>query len=122
MNFIKNTAKSYLLFLIIMPIIIIIYTIFMYSSNKIIDESLLNKSSFGVMLLLFFMLGIINGLINKEKGLICGALPTLILFIFIIIIRLFAKNLNYLVIIKTLASTLISAIGGLLGTNLKKKK
>ena len=27
-----------------------------------------------------------------------------------------------LIIIKTLASTLISAIGGLLGTNLKKKK
>jgi putative membrane protein (TIGR04086 family) len=121
MQFIKNTAKSYLFFLIITSISSIIYTSIIYFSNTQISSSTLNILSFFVSIIIFFILGIYISRIFKEKGLINSFMVSLILLLFILLFKIITKSINLSWVIKSISCLLTSSIGGIIGINFKRK-
>lgn len=121
MQFIKNTAKSYLFFIIILPLAVLIYTFIIYFFFQNITKNALNISTFLLLLFVFFLYGIINGIINKKKGLISATSASLILYIFIILINIIVKSFDTSLLIKAICCSLLAGVGGLIGVNLKKK-
>ena len=67
--------------------------------------------------------GFCAGRINKEKGMILGAVSGFIVFIAMIIISfsLQSTDITYMIILKGIAIVLFSAIGGVKGINKKEK-
>jgi putative membrane protein (TIGR04086 family) len=121
MQFIKNTAKSYLFFLIITSISSIIYTSIIYFSNTQISSSTLNILSFFVSIIIFFILGIYISRIFKEKGLMNSFMVSLILLLFILLFKIITKSFNVSWVIKSISCLLTSSIGGIIGINFKRK-
>lgn len=121
MQFIKNTAKSYLFFLIITSISSIIYTSIIYFSNTKISSSTLNILSFFVSIIIFFILGIYISRIFKEKGLMNSFMVSLILILFILLFKIITKSFNVSWVIKSISCLLTSSIGGIIGINFKRK-
>lgn len=121
MHYIKNTVKAYLCFLIMIPIITIIYTLIIYFLHPNINQSTLSIISLFVIIFIFFIFGIIVGLCNQKKGLLCGAVSTLILFGLIVFINLICHSFDFRLLIKALLATFTAGLGGLIGINLKKK-
>lgn len=121
MQFIKNTAKSYLFFLIITSISSIIYTSIIYFSNTKISSSTLNILSFFVSIIIFFILGIYISRIFKEKGLMNSFMVSLILLLFILLFKIITKSFNVSWVIKSISCLLTSSIGGIIGINFKRK-
>lgn len=121
MQFIKNTAKSYLFFLIITSISSIIYTSIIYFSNTQISSSTLNILSFFVSIIIFFILGIYISRIFKEKGLMNSFMVSLILILFILLFKIITKSFNVSWVIKSISCLLTSSIGGIIGINFKRK-
>jgi putative membrane protein (TIGR04086 family) len=121
MQFIKNTAKSYLFFLIITSISSIIYTSIIYFSNTQISSSTLNILSFFVSIIIFFILGIYISRIFKEKGLMNSFMVSLILLLFILLFKIITKSFNLSWVIKSISCLLTSSIGGIIGINFKRK-
>ena len=121
MQFIKNTAKSYLFFLIITSISSIIYTSIIYFSNTKISSSTLNILSFFVSIIIFFILGIYISRIFKEKGLMNSFMVSLILILFILLFKIITKSFNVYWVIKSISCLLTSSIGGIIGINFKRK-
>ena len=121
MQFIKNTAKSYLFFLIIVGIISLIYTSIIYFSNLSFSSNTLKIISFFVSIFIFFILGIYISFLYKEKGLMNAFLTSLILLTIILLFKFFTKSFEINYLIKALACLITSSIGGILGINLKKK-
>ena len=121
MQFIKNTAKSYLFFLIITSISSIIYTSIIYFSNTQISSSTLNILSFFVSIIIFFILGIYISRIFKEKGLMNSFMVSLILLLFILLFKIITKSNNLSWVIKSISCLLTSSIGGIIGINFKRK-
>lgn len=121
MQFIKNTAKSYLFFLIITSISSIIYTSIIYFSNTKISSSTLNILSFFVSIIIFFILGIYISRIFKEKGLMNSFMVSLILILFILLFKIITKSFNVSWVIKSISCLLTSSIGGIIGISFKRK-
>ena len=121
MQFIKNTAKSYLFFLIITSISSIIYTSIIYFSNTKISSSTLNILSFFVSIIIFFILGIYISRIFKEKGLMNSFMVSLILLLFILLFKIITKSFNVSWVIKSISCLLTSSVGGIIGINFKRK-
>ena len=121
MQFIKNTAKSYLFFLIITSISSIIYTSIIYFSNTQISSSTLNILSFFVSIIIFFILGIYISRIFKEKGLMNSFMVSLILLLFILLFKIITKSFNVSWVIKSISCLLTSSIGGIIAINFKRK-
>lgn len=121
MHYIKNTLKSYLCFFIMFSFITIIYTLIIYFLHPDINQSTLQIISLFISIFIFFIFGIIVGLFNQKKGLICGALSTLILFGIVILINLICHHFNLNLIIKAILATISAALGGLISVNFKKR-
>lgn len=121
MQFIKNTAKSYLFFLIIIGVSSLIYTSIIYFSNTSISNETLNLISFFVTIFIFFILGIYISHIFKEKGLMNSLIVTLILLLLILLFKLLTKSFDSSFIIKAICCLFTSAIGGIIGVNFKRK-
>ena len=122
MQFIKNTAKSYLFFLIITSISSTIYTSIIYFSNIQISSYTLKILSFFVSITIFFILGIYISRIFKEKGLMNSFMVSLILLLFILLFKIITKSFNVSWVIKSICCLLTSSIGGIIGINFKRKK
>ncbi|MBP3504095.1 MAG: TIGR04086 family membrane protein [Bacilli bacterium] len=122
MQFIKNTAKSYLFFLIITSISSIIYTSIIYFSNTQISTNTLNIISFFASVVIFFILGIYISHIFKEKGLMNSFMISLILLLLILLLKIITKSFSVSWIIKSISCLLASSIGGIIGINFKRKK
>lgn len=121
MQFIKNTAKSYLFFIISICISSLIYTSIIYFTNTSISNKTLNIISLFVTIFIFFILGIYISRLFKEKGLMNSFFISLILIFIILLFKFITKTYNSSYLIKSLCSLLTSSIGGIIGVNLKRK-
>lgn len=121
MHFLKNTAKSFIFFLIIISVTSLIYTSILYFSNKSISTTNLNLISFFISILIFFILGIYISLLYKEKGLMNAFIVSLTLLLLIILFKLITKTLISSYFIKALCNLFAASIGGIIGINLKKR-
>ena len=121
MHFIKNTAKSFLFFLIIIGITSLIYTSIIYFNNTSLSNEKLNIISFFITITLFLILGIYISFLFQEKGLMNSLLISLILIFIILLFKFLTKTFDSKYLIKALCCIISSSIGGILGINFKKK-
>ena len=121
MQFIKNTAKSFLFFLIIIGITSLIYTSIIYFTNTSLTPKTFSIISFFISIIIFFILGIYISRLFKEKGLMNSFFISLILIFIILLFKFITKTYNSSYLIKSLCSLLTASIGGIIGVNLKRK-
>lgn len=92
------------------------------STLKIISIQLNDNLLLGLSLGLFFMLGLIFGLIEKKKGLLNGLLLTMIYLILIYTLNLINKDYKISSIYIILSRSLLIIVGCILGVNIKSRK
>lgn len=122
MQFLKNTIKSYLFFLISILIASLLYTVIIYFGNVSLSNETIKLISIIINIIVFFFLGVFIGLQFKQKGLMNAFIVSLILIIIIIIIKLLTHTFNTNYLIKALCSLFSASIGGILSVNIGKKK
>lgn len=91
------------------------------STLKVISIQVNDNLLLGLSLGLFFMLGLIFGLIEKKKGLLNGLLLTMIYLILIYTLNLINKEYEISSIYIILSRCLLIVVGCILGVNIKSK-
>lgn len=121
MQLLRQKAKELLIFLIIMTLTILIYTLLVYSGHATNEPIKFRITSFLIGLILFLVLGFFSGNIEQKKGWIAGLSSALVVIIFVIIIQLFAKDpFTFDRVLKYLAYLSAGTFGGILGVNFKR--
>lgn len=112
----------YLIFTIILTLVAFIYALLL--KNGIVSTKILafNNITFVIGVILFFILGLLSGIVAKKNGLIEGLFSALIILSIALLINLIIKiELKPLFFIK-IGSFLISSIfGGIIGVNITNK-
>lgn len=112
-KYIKNLTFSYLLILTLLLILTTIIVILKYNLN--ITSKTINIIGLIFSSLIFLLGGIINGKLNKKRGLINGLIMTSIYFMLIIILKI----CNIPILLSSLIiKSIIIIIGNIIGVNL----
>lgn len=102
--------------------VILSLTISLLSSLQVISITLNDNLLLALSLVLFFVMGLIFGLVEKKKGLLNGLLLTCIYLIVIYSIKLINKNYEFSSIYIVLTRSLLIIIGCIIGVNIKRRK
>ncbi len=125
MNILKQKAVSFLISTIILSIITIVYTSLLYTGKINNDSKAIYRTTFIIGTIVFFLFGLISGMIEKKHGFLSNFISGLIVISIIILIRLLSKRVILLNDWIKYAVYLISCmLGGILGVNMtfKRKK
>ena len=95
--------------------VILSLTISLLSSLQVISITLNDNLLLALSLVLFFIMGLIFGLVEKKKGLLNGLLLTCIYLIIIYSIKLINKNYEFSSIYIVLTRSLLIIIGCIIG-------
>lgn len=113
----------YLTFTIILSIVSFIYAILIKKEILFISYPSFKNITFIIGIILFFILGLLSGIISKKNGLLEGFLAALIILSIALLINLIIKiQLNHMFFIKVFSFLLSSMTGGVIGVNLTNKK
>ena len=118
----KFTNLSLTFISVIILGVIFSLTISLLSSLQVISITLNDNLLLALSLVLFFIMGLIYGLIEKKKGLLNGLLLTCIYLIVIYSIKLINKNYEFSSIYIVLTRSLLIIIGCIIGVNIKRRK
>lgn len=112
----------YLIFTIILTLVAFIYALLLKNGIVSTKISAFNNITFVIGVILFFILGLLSGIVAKKNGLIEGLFSALIILSIALLINLIIKiELKPLFFIK-IGSFLISSIfGGIIGVNITNK-
>ena len=102
--------------------VILSLTISLLSSLQVISITLNDNLLLALSLVLFFVMGLIYGLVEKKKGLLNGLLLTCIYLIVIYSIKLINKDYEISSIYIVLTRSLLIIIGCIIGVNINHKK
>lgn len=102
--------------------VILSLTISLLSSLQVISITVNDNLLLALSLVLFFIMGLIFGLVEKKKGLLNGLLLTCIYLIIIYSIKLINKNYEFSSIYIVLTRSLLIIIGCIIGVNIKRRK
>lgn len=102
--------------------VILSLTISLLSSLQVISITVNDNLLLALSLVLFFVMGLIFGLVEKKKGLLNGLLLTCIYLIIIYSIKLINKSYEFSSIYIVLTRSLLIIIGCIIGVNIKKRK
>ena len=102
--------------------VILSLTISLLSSLQVISITVNDNLLLALSLVLFFVMGLIFGLVEKKKGLLNGLLLTCIYLIVIYSIKLINKDYQISSIYIVLTRSLLIIIGCIIGVNIKSKK
>lgn len=102
--------------------VILSLTISLLSSLQVISITVNDNLLLALSLVLFFVMGLIFGLVEKKKGLLNGLLLTCIYLIIIYSIKLINKNYEFSSIYIVLTRSLLIIIGCIIGVNIKRRK
>ena len=117
MNKIINYLKTYLLFLIVLIIYLIVFSLIMYF--ELISYKTLNIINYIFVILLFFITGFRISNLERNKGYLNGFFISSILIILFTIISLILGKLNLSSLIYYISVILSSIFGGIIGVNKK---
>lgn len=112
----------YFLFTIILTFIAFIYAILL--KNKILSSTMpaFNNITFIIGVILFFILGLLTGIVAKKNGLLEGLLSALIILSIVLLINLIIKiEIKPFFFIKIGSYLLSSMAGGIVGVNIVSK-
>ena len=113
----------YLIFVIILTILSFIYAILL--KKEILPSSYpsFKNITFVLGLIMFFILGLISGIVSKKNGLLEGFLSSIIIIAIALLINLIIKiELEPIYFIKIFSFLLSSMSGGIIGVNIISKK
>ena len=113
----------YLIFIFIVCLTLGIYALLLYKNKASNNEKTLYIYSYVIGGLLFFILGLLKGLVIKNNGLLEGLLSgVFVMFIILLTNFIINKSFTYFNLIKIVAYLVLSTIGGIIGVNLHKKE
>lgn len=113
----------YLIFVIILTILSFIYAILL--KKEILPSSYpsFKNITFVLGLIMFFILGLISGIVSKKNGLLEGFLSSIIIIAIALLINLIIKiELKPIYFVKIFSFLLSSMSGGIIGVNIISKK
>lgn len=122
----KNKIYKFMIIYLIFTIILTLFT-FIYAmliNNEIITLNLkyYRNISFIIGLILFFILGLISGIVAKRNGLIEGLLSSLIIIAISFLLNLILKfEIEAIYFVKIICYLIISMSGGIIGVNIVNK-
>lgn len=122
LKFLKKFLKAFLIYGLIILLFGLIYTILIYFNKINLEDNEIKYTSLGIGILLFFLLGIISGLMFQEKGFLTGAMLSTIFIIILVFIRIIKDDtFSLFFLIKYVLYIIFSAIGGSIMVNVKKR-
>lgn len=120
----ENIIKKliiYSIFTLIMFVITLTYALLLYKKVVSNDETNIFIITYIIGGIMFFILGLIKGLIINKNGLLEGLLSsTFIIFIILLLNFILKRNFTSLNIIKIIVYISLGCVGGILGVNLRK--
>lgn len=123
MKLLKKKAVSFLITLIILFISVLIYTLLLYNGKINTSNESIYRSTLIIGAAIFFIYGLLTGVLEKRNGFISSILSTTILLLIIIIVKFISKSTNFpMDFIKYLIYILASGLGGIVGVNIGQKK
>lgn len=113
----------YLIFIFIVCLSLGIYALLLYKNKASNNEKTLYIYSYIIGGVLFFILGLLKGLIIKNNGLLEGLLSgVFVMFIILLTNFIINKSFTYFNLIKIVAYLVLATVGGIVGVNLRKKE
>lgn len=113
----------YLIFIFIVCLSLGIYALLLYKNKASNNEKTLYIYSYIIGGVLFFILGLLKGLVIKNNGLLEGLLSgVFVMFIILLINFIINKSFTYFNLIKIVAYLVLATVGGIIGVNLRKKE
>lgn len=113
----------YLIFIFIVCLSLGIYALLLYKNKASNNEKTLYIYSYIIGGVLFFILGLLKGLIIKNNGLLEGLLSgVFVMFIILLTNFIINKSFSYFNLIKIVAYLVLATVGGIIGVNLRKKE
>lgn len=122
-NFIKNKLIVYGLFIVILSIICLVYSILLYFKkfDFIINNNHLITLLIGIISFIF--LGLLSGIAASKNGLLEGFISGLIIILLTLIINIFLKNpFELKTLLKIFIYLISSSLGGIIGVNIRFNK
>lgn len=122
-NKIYKFVIVYLIFTIILTVIAFIYAILLNNGILSTSSPAFTNITFVVGIILFFILGLISGIVAKKNGLIEGLFSSLLILSIALLVNLIIKiEIKPLFFVKIAAYLISSMAGGILGVNWSSKK
>lgn len=122
-NKIYKFVIVYLIFTIILTIIAFIYAILLNNGILSTSSPSFKNLTFVVGIILFFILGLISGIVAKKNGLIEGLFSSLLILSIALLVNLIIKvEVKPLFFVKIATYLISSMAGGILGVNWSIKK
>ena len=122
MKYLLKKAIVFLITLFILTLTSIIYTILLYKGIINTNSDAIYRTSFIIGAVIFFIYGILSGLLENKKVLLSTLVSTFIILIVIVIIKNLTNdifyNTNY---IKYTIYLIMSLLGSLISISIKKK-
>ena len=113
----------YLIFIFIVCLSLGIYALLLYKNKASNNEKTLYIYSYIIGGVLFFILGLLKGLVIKNNGLLEGLLSgVFVMFIILLTNFIINKSFTYFNLIKIVAYLVLATVGGIIGVNLRKKE
>ena len=113
----------YLIFTIILTIISFIYALLLHKGILYTTNPWFNNVTFIIGIILFFILGLLSGIVAKKNGLIEGLLSALIIIGIVLLFNLIIKiEIKPMFFIKLGSYLLSSMAGGIIGVNIVNRK
>ncbi len=123
MRYLLKKAIIFLITFFIFLITILIYTLLLYNQKIDATTASIYRTTFIIGTVIFFIYGLLTGLIERKKGFISSFISTIILILLIILVKVIAqKSFAITNLIKYGVYLLASSIGGILGVNFTSKK
>lgn len=115
-----NISLSFI-FVIILGVILTL-TISLLSSFHVISINVNDNLLLALSLALFFLLGLIFGLVEKKKGLLNGLLLTLIYLVIVYSYKLIDKDFQFSSVYIIVSRCLLIVVGCVIGVNLGARR
>lgn len=119
-NSLKKKISIYLLFLLILTIFIICYSLLVYYGKLSSETKSFNNATFIIGVISFFILGFLAGNVAQKNGLLEGLVAALIILVIVLISNFFISvPFVFKSIVKSLAYMTSASLGGVIGVNFR---
>ena len=116
----KKLFYLYLLFLIILSLFTIVYSLLIYYGKVSSDMKHFNTWTFIIGIICFFILGLVSANLAQKNGLLEGLVSALVIVLLTLLINLIVQvPFSFRTFIKCVTYLVSSSLGGVIGVNFK---
>lgn len=116
----KKLFYLYLLFLIILSLFTIVYSLLIYYGKVSSDMKQFNTWTFIIGIICFFILGLVSANLAQKNGLLEGLISALVIVLLTLLINLIVQvPFSFRTFIKCVTYLVSSSLGGVIGVNFK---